>query len=233
MPRRPSPKVAALVKSLSDPSQDLESRVAAVMAEAAGSHSDGAGGRLSDTSSVETAAGTRRKSKLRAWSVPTTPNHSDGDSTPRPSEPAQETAADQTSDALPRVEASAELGAAGSATHPDSSPSDAQQEQQQRSPQQPAKPGRSRRRLSGGITRSPPGPSRFAAEAQRPAWAHPDVVVPQLVKAEPAGVAGALSEAAQAAVDAGTVGQRVEQGSNGWNALNDLWREGLRGGTVV
>jgi len=232
MPRRPSPKVAALVKSLSEPSQDLESLVAAVSAEAAGraalaaSDSEAANGHGAGGS--KSAAGSRRKTNVRPWSSElASPTESKGNSPPAVLK--EEPPADQTSSASAEGESQSQA-----ATEPRSSAAgavtlagpEAAAEQQQSSP------ARSRRRLSGGITRSPPGRSRFAAEAQasrRPSWSDPELTVPQLVRSEPAGVAGSLAEAAQAVVGVGTVGERVEQGSNGWRVPGGGWREGLRG----
>jgi len=226
MPRRPSPKVAALVKSLSEPSQDLESLVAAVSAEKAGR----AAAAASDSEAVNghrASGGTRRKSNVRPWSsVLVSPTDRDGNSSPAlmEEEPPAEQSSPAPAESGPRSEAAVEPTSSAASAAIAAGP-EAEQQQQ-------SSPARSRRRLSGGITRSPPGRSRFAAEAQasrRPSWSDPEVTVPELVRTEPAGVAGALAEAAQAAVGAGTVGDRVEQGSNGWRAPGSGWREGLRG----
>ena len=230
MPRRPSPKVAALVQSLSEPSQDLESLVAAVSAEAAGCAAAAVSNSEAATASgSKSAAGSRRKSNVRPWSsVPASSADSDGNSPPAVI--TEEPPAEQTSPAPPEGgshnEAVAEPTSSTAGAASGAGPETAAAEQQQ----PPAT--RSRRRLSGGITRSPPGRSRFAAEAQvsrRPSWSDPEPAIPQLVRSEPTGVAGALAEAARAAVDAGTVGERVEQGSNGWRVPGSKWREGLRG----
>ena len=233
MPRRPSPKVAALVKSLSEPSQNLESLVAAVSAETAGRAAEAASDSEAATgSSSKPEAGSRRKSNVRPWSsaLKSSPD-SDGNSPPAvmtEEPPANETPPTPADDG-PHSNAAAEATSSAASTATFTGPEAPAEEQQQ---QQQSSPGRSRRRLSGGITRSPPGRSRFAAEAQasrRPSWSDPQPTIPQLVRSEPAGVAGALAEAARAAVDAGTVGERVEQGSNGWRVPGGKWRQGLRG----
>ena len=206
MPRRPSPKVAALVKSLSDPSRELESLVAAVGGSVDGGDVPNEAPGENDTQ-ARTATARGRTRPLRTWSsVPVCSTHSNDDS---PSATPEE---------VPNTESLPPGG------NPPANPAPAQQ--QQGSSSSPER-RRSRRRLSGGVTRSPPGRSRFAAEA-RPVWADPEVALPQLVKAEPAGVAGALAEAAQAVVDAGTVGQRVEQGAQGWRTPGGSWKEMLR-----